>query len=256
MIKYNDVSYKVFNKTIIDHVSFEIKKGISTAIIGPNGSGKSTLIHMLSRWIRNTEGHITLHDQDIYQIDRKTYAKDIGFLIQSQYVSLDIKVEEVIKLGRTPHKGIFQSFNQEDHKIFERAVHMTETNALLNRNMKTLSGGERQRVYIAMLLCQNPNIIVLDEPTNHLDIKYQLDILNLIQKLKQQYGISIVTVFHDINQALRFSDEIIVLKNGKVFASGKTQDVITKPLMKEVFGLDVHLYQHTCNCMQLVYQYE
>jgi len=256
MIKFEHVSYTIGNKDIVKDISITVKEGVSTAIIGPNGSGKSTLIHMLSRWIDHYEGIITLHDENIKLIDRKSYAKAIGFLIQTQDSALDMTVFDVIKLGRTPHHGFLNRLNKEDHHLIERAIQMTETEHLLKRNIKTLSGGERQRVYIAMLLCQNPNVLVLDEPTNHLDVKYQLDILNLIQKLKQSYGLTIVTVFHDINQALRFSDEIIVLKHGSVFASGKTQDIITKPLMKQVFGLDVHLYQHTCNCMQLVYQYE
>jgi iron complex transport system ATP-binding protein len=238
MIQYNDVTYKIGNKTILNHINLSLKKGMSTAIIGPNGSGKSTLIHMLSRWIDTYEGVITLHDKDIKSIDRKTLAKEVGFLIQSQDMTTEIQVDEVIKLGRTPHQGMFQSFTKGDQEAFARAVEMTETKSLLKRNIKTLSGGERQRVYIAMLLCQNPNILIL------------------IQKLKNTYGITTITVFHDINQALRFSDEIVVLKDGKVFAQGLTQDIINKPLMKEVFGLDVHLYQHTCNCMQLVYQYE
>jgi iron complex transport system ATP-binding protein len=241
MIQYNDVTYKIGNKTILNHINLSLKKGMSTAIIGPNGSGKSTLIHMLSRWIDTYEGVITLHDKDIKSIDRKTLAKEVGFLIQSQDMTTEIQVDEVIKLGRTPHQGMFQSFTKGDQEAFARAVEMTETKSLLKRNIKTLSGGERQRVYIAMLLCQNPNILILDEPTNHLDVKYQLDILNLIQKLKNTYGITTITVFHDINQALRFSDEIVVLKDGKVFAQGLTQDIINKPLMKEVFGLDVHL---------------
>jgi iron complex transport system ATP-binding protein len=256
MIQYNDVTYKIGSKTILNHINLSLKKGISTAIIGPNGSGKSTLIHMLSRWIDSYEGNITLHDKNIKDMDRKILAKEVGFLIQSQDMMMEIQVEEVIKLGRTPHHGVFQTFNKVDQLAYERAVEMTDTKSLLHRNIATLSGGERQRVYIAMLLCQNPNILILDEPTNHLDIKYQLDILNLIQKLKKTYGITTITVFHDINQALRFSDEIVVLKDGNVFAQGLTQDIINKPLMKEVFGLDVHLYQHTCNCMQLVYQYE
>ncbi len=256
MIHYHNVSYKVGKKTILDSINLSLHEGTSTAIIGPNGSGKSTLIHMLSRWIDVYDGDITLKDQNIKSIDRKTYAKEIGFLIQSHEYVMDMKVEEVIKLGRTPHQGMFQSFNKEDKLAYERAVMMTETQPLLHRNLVTLSGGERQRVYIAMLLCQNPKVLILDEPTNHLDVKYQLDILNLIQKLKKTYGITTITVFHDINQALRFSDEIIVLKEGKVFAKGSTQSIVTKDLMKEVFGLEVHLYQHTCNCMQLVYQYE
>lgn len=256
MIKFEHVSYSIGNSEILKNISMIIHEGVSTAIIGPNGSGKSTLIHMLSRWIDDYKGNITLHEENIKTIDRKSYAKAIGFLIQTQDSALDMTVLDVIKLGRTPHHGFFDRLNKDDQNLIDRAIEMTETKHLLKRNIKTLSGGERQRVYIAMLLCQNPNVLVLDEPTNHLDVKYQLDILNLIQKLKQSYGLTIVTVFHDINQALRFSDDIIVLKQGSVFASGKTQDIITKPLMKQVFGLDVHLYQHTCNCMQLVYHYE
>jgi len=227
--------------TIINNLDVEVPDGKVTSIIGPNGCGKSTLLKALSRLLSIKDGAIHLDGQSIHAQSTKEIAKKIAILPQSPEVADGLTVGELVSYGRFPHQKGFGRLTAEDKKEIDWALSVTDTSEFRHRSINDLSGGQRQRVWIAMALAQRTDIIFLDEPTTYLDICHQLEILELVQKLNKEQGCTIVMVLHDINQAIRFSDHLIAMKEGNIVANGTTQEVLTKDILEKVFNIDVVL---------------
>ena len=227
--------------TIINNLDVEVPDGTVTSIIGPNGCGKSTLLKALSRLLSIKDGAIHLDGQSIHAQSTKEIAKKIAILPQSPEVADGLTVGELVSYGRFPHQKGFGRLTAEDKKEIDWALSVTDTSEFRHRSINDLSGGQRQRVWIAMALAQRTDIIFLDEPTTYLDICHQLEILELVQKLNKEQGCTIVMVLHDINQAIRFSDHLIAMKEGNIVANGTTQEVLTKDILEKVFNIDVVL---------------
>lgn len=227
--------------TIINNLDVEVPDGKVTSIIGPNGCGKSTLLKALSRLLSIKDGAIHLDGQSIHAQSTKEIAKKIAILPQSPEVADGLTVGELVSYGRFPHQKGFGRLTAEDKKEIDWALSVTGTSEFHHRSINDLSGGQRQRVWIAMALAQRTDIIFLDEPTTYLDICHQLEILELVQKLNKEQGCTIVMVLHDINQAIRFSDHLIAMKEGNIVANGTTQEVLTKDILEKVFNIDVVL---------------
>lgn len=227
--------------TIINNLDVEVPDGKVTSIIGPNGCGKSTLLKALSRLLSIKEGAIHLDGKSIHAQSTKEIAKKIAILPQSPEVADGLTVGELVSYGRFPHQKGFGRLTAEDKKEIDWALSVTGTSEFRHRSINDLSGGQRQRVWIAMALAQRTDIIFLDEPTTYLDICHQLEILELVQKLNKEQGCTIVMVLHDINQAIRFSDHLIAMKDGNIVANGTTQEVLTKDNLEKVFNIDVVL---------------
>ncbi|WP_459499198.1 ABC transporter ATP-binding protein [Bacillus sp. C1] len=220
-------------------VNSEIELGKITTIIGPNGCGKSTLLGVMSRNHAPRSGEVMLDGKTISQYKPKEFAKKLAVVHQQNEAPSDITVEKLTSFGRMPHKGLFSSQSEEDREAIERALTCTNLQEKRDMEIHTLSGGERQRVWIAMTLAQSTPMLFLDEPTTYLDIYYQLEILELIKELNEVYGLTIVMVLHDINQAIRYSDHIIVMKDGEIVMKGTPDDVVTEELIKTIYGVDV-----------------
>lgn len=220
-------------------ISFKIKKGKFISIIGPNGSGKSTLLKNLNRIYTPNKGKVILESVDINRIKTKELAKKIALVPQNTTIDYEFTVEEIVLMGRHPYKKRFQMEDNNDYEIVKEALELTNTFHLKDRIITEISGGERQRVIIAKALAQNPSIILLDEPTSHLDINHQIEILNLLRKLNKEKGTTIVLVIHDINLASRYSDEVIMLNEGKIVGIGSPEDVITKGNIEFAYNLKV-----------------
>ena len=227
--------------TIINNLDVEVPDGKVTSIIGPNGCGKSTLLKALSRLLSIKDGAIHLDGKSIHAQSTKEIAKKIAILPQSPEVADGLTVGELVSYGRFPHQKGFGRLTAEDKKEIDWALSVTGTSEFRHRSINDLSGGQRQRVWIAMALAQRTDIIFLDEPTTYLDICHQLEILELVQKLNKEQGCTIVMVLHDINQAIRFSDHLIAMKEGNIVANGTTQEVLTKDILEKVFNIDVVL---------------
>ena len=227
--------------TIINNLDVEVPDGKVTSIIGPNGCSKSTLLKALSRLLSIKEGAIHLDGKSIHAQSTKEIAKKIAILPQSPEVADGLTVGELVSYGRFPHQKGFGRLTAEDKKEIDWALSVTGTSEFRHRSINDLSGGQRQRVWIAMALAQRTDIIFLDEPTTYLDICHQLEILELVQKLNKEQGCTIVMVLHDINQAIRFSDHLIAMKDGNIVANGTTQEVLTKDNLEKVFNIDVVL---------------
>ena len=247
VIKFMEIKNVTFSYDNVTNrlksVSSEIEIGKITTIIGPNGCGKSTLLSVMSRNHAPSSGEVILDGKAIGEYKPKEFARKLAVVHQQNEAPADITVEKLISFGRMPYKNIFSPQTDEDREAIERALVCTNLQSKRDKPIYALSGGERQRVWIAMTLAQNTPMLFLDEPTTYLDIYYQLEILELVKELNEVHGLTIVMVLHDINQAIRYSDHIIVMKDGEIITKGIPNDVITEEMVKAIYGVDVIVKQ-------------
>ena len=238
-----NLSFSYGKNKILKDVSFQIQDGQITTIMGANGSGKSTLFSLMTKNLYPRKGKIFLRGKNIQNLVLKDFARKVSIVHQYNTSSDDITVERMVSFGRTPHMKMMQGRSDEDERLIQWAMEVTNIEKYRNREASRLSGGQRQRVWIAMALAQNTKILFLDEPTTYLDIRYQIEILELVKKLNQEFGITIIMVLHDINQAIYFSDKVIGLKDGLVAVQGNPQDVISRESIKQLYGIELDVTQ-------------
>ncbi|MGF7088858.1 iron complex transport system ATP-binding protein [Kroppenstedtia sanguinis] len=229
------------NKTVIADLNMTIAKGKIYSIIGPNGSGKSTLLKMLVRQLKPKSGEVLLGGMNVYEISPKKVARAMSFLTQGAE-EVDVAVKQLVSYGRSPHKSFLQKMNADDEQIIGWAMEQTNIQHLAEQNVSLLSGGERQRVWIAMALAQQPQILFLDEPTTYLDLSHQLEVMEVVKKLNREHGVSVLMVLHDMNHAAAYSDEILVMDQGRLYAKGPPHEVMTPRMLNEVFHVDAQIY--------------
>ena len=238
-MKVKELYFSYGKNEVLKGVSLRIEAGKITTIMGANGCGKSTLFSLMTKNLTPGKGNIFLSGKNILNLNLKEFAQKVAIVQQYNTASDDITVENLVAFGRTPHKKMMQGNTEEDERLIEWAMEVTNLTEFRNREVSRLSGGQRQRVWIAMALAQNTKILFLDEPTTYLDIRYQIEILQLVQKLNREYGITIIMVLHDINQAITYSDYIIGLKDGQVLVEGDPEEVITAESLKELYGIEL-----------------
>ncbi|WP_296256827.1 ABC transporter ATP-binding protein [uncultured Ezakiella sp.] len=238
ILKCIDLQIKYKDKVILENINLEIEKGKIYSIIGPNGSGKSTLIKAMTGFLKPSKGTVLLNNNNISKMKNKEIARNIAVLNQNNNEFIDLTVQELVSYGRYAHKPFLGKNTSEDEKIINWAIKINSLEQLVNRRISNLSGGERQRAWIAMSICQKPEILILDEPTTFLDISYQLEILELIKNLNSKEDLTIVMVLHDINQAIKYSDAVIVLKNKNIITKSINQNNINKTILDEVFNVE------------------
>lgn len=240
-IKASSVQIGYGDNVIIDNIDLSVYKGQITTIIGPNGSGKSTVLKAMTRLLNCKNGIVSLDKCNIQKINSREFAKKIGVLPQKHSAPPDFKVKDLVGYGRMPHQKWYKENSESDEKIIDWAIDITGINNLKDKSINACSGGESQRVWFATVLAQKPEILFLDEPTTYLDISHQLELMNLVKKLKNTSDIGIVMVLHDLSHALEVSDRIIVIKNGRKYSEGTPSEVITPKMMKEVYGVDCQI---------------
>ena len=234
IIKAQNICVSINDKEIVHNLSLEIPEGKVTAIIGPNGCGKSTTLKALSR-ILPYKGSVTFKGSEMSALSQREFAKSLAILTQSPQAPSDLTVNDLVEMGRFPHRGFLGRGGKDDKEHVEWALAQTGVTAMRNRLLNTLSGGERQRAWIAMALAQRPEVLLLDEPTTYLDICHQLEIMQLIGRLNQELGLTVVMVVHDLNHAIMYADHVVVVKEGKLVTSGAPREIITADLLAEVF---------------------
>ncbi|MGW4745589.1 ABC transporter ATP-binding protein [Streptomyces sp. NPDC004290] len=223
-------------RTVIDALDVDIPRGVVTTIIGPNGCGKSTLLRTLSRLLKPSRGSVVLDGEDIARLRTRDVAKKLGLLPQTPVAPEGLTVGDLVARGRHPHQSWLRQWSSDDVSVVERALAMTGVSDLADRPVDSLSGGQRQRVWISMTLAQGTDLLLLDEPTTYLDLAHALDVLDLVDDLHES-GRTVVMVLHDLNLAVRYSDNLVVMKAGSVLAQGHPRDVVTAELLHEAFGL-------------------
>ncbi|WP_294345203.1 ABC transporter ATP-binding protein [uncultured Clostridium sp.] len=232
------------NKYFIENLNVNIEEGKVTTILGPNGSGKSTLLGIICGLNKISNGEVWINNKNIKKLSYRDLAKEIATVHQQNSVPEDITVEELVSYGRTPYRKHYRGNDEEDNNIVEWAIEKTGLQGLKNKAVMSMSGGERQRVFIAMALAQKSKVLFLDEPTTYLDIYHQIEILELVKELNEEYNLTVVMVLHDINQAIKYSDNIIVMKKGKVIDCGKSNEVINMKLLNEVYNIGGFIQEH------------
>ncbi|MGB3696999.1 MAG: ABC transporter ATP-binding protein [Gordonia sp. (in: high G+C Gram-positive bacteria)] len=223
--------------TIIDGLEVAIPTGRVTTIVGPNGCGKSTLLRTLSRLLKPSAGKILLDGADIDGLRPKQVARTLGLLPQNPVAPDGLTVVDLVSRGRHPHQSWYRQWSRDDEAAVAEAMALTSTTDLADRAVDSLSGGQRQRVWIAMTLAQQTDLILLDEPTTYLDLAHAVDVLDLVDELRTDYGKTVVMVLHDLNLAARYSDSLIVMRDGAILATGSPTEVLTPELLGRAFGL-------------------
>ena len=234
----NDLTIGYGENLIVKKMSIDIPDKKITTIIGPNGCGKSTLLKAITRIIPYQSGDVILDGKNILKENTKLLAKKMAILPQTPETTTGLTVGELVSYGRFPYQKGFGRLTKQDYEVIDWALDVTGTSDYKYRTIDALSGGQRQRVWIAMALAQETEIIFLDEPTTYLDLAHQLEVLELLQRLNKEQGRTIVMVLHDLNQAARFADYIIALKDGEIVKAGNSEEVITNEVLQKVFQID------------------
>ncbi|AOR62387.1 ABC transporter ATP-binding protein [Pectobacterium wasabiae] len=237
LLHANHLTLGYDKKIIAEHLSLSIPDNQFSVIVGPNACGKSTLLRALCRLLKPLAGEVILDGNNIHHLPTKALARQIGLLPQHAVVPDNITVAELVSRGRYPHQRLLHTWNQTDQKVLEEAMAATNISELAERHVDELSGGQRQRVWIAMVLAQQTPLLLLDEPTTWLDIAHQIDLLDLFYTLRHQHGRTLVAVLHDLNQACRYADHLIVMQAGRIMAEGKPADIVNADLIEQVFGM-------------------
>jgi len=227
--------------SIIMNLDLAIPAGKITTLVGPNGCGKSTLLRGLARLLKPRTGTVYLDGADIFKLSTKAVAKRLGILPQGPVAPEGLTVRDLVAQGRYPYQNWLQQWSKEDERLVEQALATTGMTPLADRALDTLSGGQRQRAWIAMALAQDTEILLLDEPTTFLDLAHQVEVLDLLYELNQTEGRTIVMVLHDLNQACRYADYLVAVREGQVWAEGVPAQVMTEAMVRQVFGLECRI---------------
>ena len=233
------VEFSYGSEAVLKGVSIEIPQGEMLSIIGPNGAGKTTLLRCINRILKPRRGVIMINGQSIEGMSRREIAKRMGYVPQSTHQVFPNTVFDVILMGRRPHFA--WKCNEKDIEKVLETLKMLGIENLAMRDITELSGGQQQKVFIARALAQEPEILLLDEPTSNLDIKHQLEVMNIIKSITNERGITAIMAIHDLNLASRYADRVIMMHEGRIFAVGSPEEVLTPKNIREVYGVEAEV---------------
>ncbi|HEX3078242.1 MAG TPA: ABC transporter ATP-binding protein [Lachnospiraceae bacterium] len=237
-IEVCNLSWKPNSNQVLNGIDHILKEGKVYGILGPNGSGKTSLIRHILRLLPVSSGSVRLNGLDLMKYSRDALATNLSFVPQKTSIDADFKVYDIVAMGRSPYQKRFQSLSSGDMEHIERAFTLTRCEHLKERYFNELSGGEAQRVLIARAIAQNTPWLILDEPISNLDIKHQIELMETLKKLNQEQDTTIIAILHDLNLASNYCHEVLLMRNGSVYASGNTNEVLTKENLKEVYDID------------------
>ncbi|ATL28068.1 ABC transporter (iron.B12.siderophore.hemin), ATP-binding component [Streptomyces formicae] len=239
-LRTEGISYEIDGRRLVDGVDLTAAPGETVGVVGPNGSGKTTLLRCVYGTLRASGGRALLDGDDLGAMSAKARARRLATVPQDGQAAFELTVEQVVAMGRSPHKRFWEADTAADEELVRAALDRVGVAALAHRAFPSLSGGERQRALMARALVQRPTLVVLDEPTNHLDIRYQLEILSLVRDL----GTTNLLALHDLNLAAYYCDRLYVLDGGRLVASGAPKEVLTAELLATVYGVTAEVSTH------------
>ncbi|WP_078427414.1 ABC transporter ATP-binding protein [Alkalihalobacterium alkalinitrilicum] len=231
---------KIEQKQIIEDINFSVNDGEFVGVIGPNGSGKSTLLKTIYRIYTPYTGQILINQSNTSEWKNRKFAQKVAVVGQESSVPLDFTVEDIVQMGRHPHKKFLEKDNSHDEEVVTRSLKEVGIEHYRYKNFSDLSGGEKQRVLIARALAQQPKLFILDEPTNHLDIHHQLHLLDVVKGLR----LTSLAALHDLNLAAAYCDKLLVINEGKIVAQGPPEEILTEQLLADVFHVDGTIIRH------------
>lgn len=238
------VAYAYGERTVLQGFDLAAEPGTVTAVLGPNGAGKSTALRLLSRLLRPGAGRVTLAGRDVWELPQRSFAREVAFLPQSEAAAWPMTVEQVVLLGRAPHRGWLRPYTREDREALGDALRQVDLEDMRARDLDSLSGGERRRALLARALAQNARVLLLDEPGAHLDLRHQMELFQLLGRLAHGCGAAIVLSLHDLNLASLFADVAVLLSEGRILAQGPCQEVLTPDRIHRAFGVVVEMVPH------------
>lgn len=237
-LKVEKLTYDIGGTRILKDITFDVEENTFVGVIGPNGSGKSTMLKSIYGVNKPSGGNIYFEGEDLLKISSKDRAKKIAVLAQESGGQFDFSVQQVVEMGRYPHKNTLENYSKHDLEIVDRVLYEMKLDNYRERSFNTLSGGEKQRVLIARLLVQESKFIILDEPTNHLDIGHQIEIMNIIKKM----GVTVLSAIHDMNMAAIYCDKLVIMKKGEVITQGSVEETLTSEMLKDLFNVDAEIH--------------
>ena len=240
------------DKTIIEDISLTIPDGKIVALLGPNGCGKSTLLKAMARILTPKSGEVLWQGENLHKLPSRWLAKHLALLPQTQPIPEGVTVKDLVAYGRSPYTGFWGRLSHHDHELIAQAMQQVGVEALAEQKVSELSGGQRQRVWLAMTLAQDTPYLLLDEPTTYMDLSHQVELMQLLRQLNNA-GKTVITVLHDINQAARYCDHLIVMQAGAIVTQGTPEEVLTTELLSTVFNVDTQIHKdpiaHTPMCI-------
>ncbi len=240
-LEIKGITFSYNSRPAIAGVTFSVKGGEVVGFIGPNGSGKTTLIKCIDRILKPKTGAVLLDGREVKTLRERSQV--MAYVPQSAHSVFSSTVFDTLLLGRKPH--ISWGLSQRDKEVVSQAISLMGLEDFTLRQFNELSGGERQKVLITRALVQEPEIFLLDEPTSNLDMRHQIEVLNIIRWVAREKGITVLMVLHDLNLASRFSDRLIMLKEGKIWDEGTPAEVLTPENMREVYGIEAMIYRNS-----------
>ena len=234
LLEFVDVSFSYERGSVLAAIRFALEQGECAALIGPNGIGKTTLLRLAAGMLRCSSGIVSLAGRKLDSMPRGEAARLVALVPQRFEVPFDFTVEQIVEQGRTPHLGLFAGFKRRDRQAVERALELTDVSSLRNRIFNELSGGERQRVKIALGLAQEPRLLLLDEPTQNLDLGRQLELLALIQTLRNE-GVTILAAVHDLQLIEGTFSSVLLLEPNHELRTGRPQDILQSAILERAF---------------------
>ena len=244
MLEVKEVSFSLNGKKILQDIDFTLSSGDFLGIVGPNGAGKTTLLRLISGVVYPERGKILIEGKNIESLSYRRLALKIAMVPQNTFINFPFTVFDVVLMGRTPYLGRFERETERDLSKVKECMDLTGVWHLRERRVTEISGGELQRVIIAQALAQDTPVLLLDEPTSHLDINHELEIISIISRLNEEEGKAVILVSHDLNLAARYCRKLILLKEGRIFAKGEVEKVLTPENIRSVYHLNALVRKH------------
>ena len=236
-------------KEILKGISIQSKEKEFIGLIGPNGSGKSTLLKCIYRTLKPDQGAVYLDGKELSTIRVKDSARKLAVVAQQNHYNFEFTVQEIVMMGRSPHKKALERDNAGDHAIVKEALQAVGMSEFADRSFSTLSGGEQQRVILARALAQQTPCLILDEPTNHLDITHQLQMMRIVKNL----DVTVLSAVHDLNIAAMFCDRIYAIQDGQIVGEGTPEELFTPGFIREIYDVEAEVVKDSRGQMHILF---